>query len=114
MAQHRADADRTDLKRSNPRPSLSLRPLANSCRLRAAASRPPSKWGGSSAAGHCRPYRALASRSGLIFGEQDVSMRKQGCGVRLEQLTRGPIRLARELSLTGVVASDTWRPPTFL
>ena len=53
-------------------------------------------------------------RSGLIFDEQGISIGVQGCGVRLEQLTRGPIRLARELSLTGVVASDIRRPPTFL
>jgi len=36
----------------------------------------------------------------------------QGCGVRHEHKTRGPIRLARELSLTGAVASDIRRPPT--
>ena len=38
----------------------------------------------------------------------------QGCGVRQVHTTRGPIKLARELSLTGAVVPDTRRPPTIV
>ncbi len=39
---------------------------------------------------------------------------EQGCGVRRRTSTRGPINLAWELSLTGAVVPDKWRPPYFL
>src|ERR1700722_12355945 len=38
----------------------------------------------------------------------------RGCPVREEPLSPGPYRSFRELSLSGLVGSDTWRPPTFV
>ena len=39
---------------------------------------------------------------------------KRGCGARQETQSPGPYRSLRELSLTGLVGSDIWRPPTFV
>src|SRR3974377_505863 len=41
-------------------------------------------------------------------------LRKRGCGARQETQSPGPYRSLRELSLTGPVGSDIWRPPTFV
>src|SRR5207244_9868933 len=43
-----------------------------------------------------------------------ITFSPRGCGVRQETQSPGPYRSLRELSLTGLVGSDIWRPPTFV
>lgn len=44
----------------------------------------------------------------------DLGLHREGCGARQGQMTRGPIRSARALSLAGAVAPDIWCPPTLV
>ena len=55
----------------------------------------------------------ICARSALDFPRKSLIFVRQGCGVRRRILTRGPIRLAWELSLTGAVVPDIWRPPYY-
>jgi hypothetical protein len=50
----------------------------------------------------------------LIFRERGVDSPDAGLRGSARAMTRGPIRTARELSLTEVVASDKRRPPTLV
>ena len=53
-------------------------------------------------------------RSGGVAAAPGLHWQTRGCPVREEPLSPGPYRSFRELSLSGLVGSDTWRPPTFV
>src|SRR5262245_27983949 len=54
------------------------------------------------------------AQSGGAAGVPGLHWQTRGCPVREEPLSPGPYRSFRELSLSGLVGSDTWRPPTFV
>ena len=93
-------------------PSTSARPHRLGARF---ASQHPGRQG---LTPHGRPashISRVAQRSHtLLFHERGVDSSNAGLLGASRAKTRGPIRSARELSLTEVVASDTRRPPTLV
>src|SRR6516165_3710417 len=63
-----------------------------------------------------RPDGAKVSEkgSGGAAAVPGLHWQTRGCPVREEPLSPGPYRSFRELSLSGLVGSDTRRPPTFV